>query len=250
MTEYAKFKVSELREFLETRGLETSGTKPVLVERLEESDLNMDSDKPVELDVEVEEPATKKQKVEDEPETTEANGSTEAVVEEEPESEEDEVPEILEEEEAKKLLTEMSHGDLLLLSQKLVADNLSSAALIEAYQKSQQNPEKCKVFVRGLPFGLTKEKFMEAYKTFGKVNEVIIIKDRNTQRSKGFGFVQFSKKKYAAKAIETKAVTIEGRETQCSRANPRGEQTSSGGRQQSSYGGGGGYSGGGGYGGG
>jgi SAP domain len=37
MTEFKKMKVQELRDELESRGLDTSGTKPVLLERLEEA---------------------------------------------------------------------------------------------------------------------------------------------------------------------------------------------------------------------
>ncbi|MDI3496098.1 MAG: hypothetical protein PWQ35_119 [Patescibacteria group bacterium] len=59
-----------------------------------------------------------------------------------------------------------------------------------------------KLFVGGLNFKTTEEALNEAFSKAGKVLSAIIIKDRMTQRSKGFGFVEMEDDAEADKAIE------------------------------------------------
>ena len=48
-----------------------------------------------------------------------------------------------------------------------------------------------KLFVGGLPFSMTEDELNDAFAAHGKVASAVIIKDRDTGRSKGFGFVEF-----------------------------------------------------------
>lgn len=48
-----------------------------------------------------------------------------------------------------------------------------------------------KLFVGGLPFATTDEELKEAFSEFGTVSSAKIITDRETGRSRGFGFVEF-----------------------------------------------------------
>lgn len=59
-----------------------------------------------------------------------------------------------------------------------------------------------KLFVGGLNFKTSEEGLSEAFSKAGKVLSAIIIKDRMTQRSKGFGFVEMENDEEADKAIE------------------------------------------------
>lgn len=49
-----------------------------------------------------------------------------------------------------------------------------------------------KIFVGGLSNNTTPEKLREYFSLFGTVTEAVIVKDTNTQRSRGFGFVTFA----------------------------------------------------------
>jgi len=49
-----------------------------------------------------------------------------------------------------------------------------------------------KMFVGNLSFGTTESDLREAFEQFGTVESVAIINDRETGRSKGFGFVEMS----------------------------------------------------------
>ena len=58
------------------------------------------------------------------------------------------------------------------------------------------------IYVGNLSYEVTEEDLKEAFKVFGEVNTVKIIKDNYTGRSKGFGFVEMSAKTEAQSAIE------------------------------------------------
>jgi RNA recognition motif-containing protein len=57
------------------------------------------------------------------------------------------------------------------------------------------------IFVSGLPFSLTREELERAFASFGNVTSARIIKDRETNRSRGFGFVEMDSDEAAHSAI-------------------------------------------------
>lgn len=59
-----------------------------------------------------------------------------------------------------------------------------------------------KIYVGNLPFSATNEALNELFAKFGQVDSAKIITDRDTGRSKGFGFVEMASGDDAAAAIE------------------------------------------------
>jgi hypothetical protein len=92
-----------------------------------------------------------------------------------------------------------------------------------------------KLYVGNLSFGVTSEDLQEHFAQAGTVESANVVEDRETGRSRGFGFVEMSSAEEAQAAIERNLVVNEAR--------PR-EEGGGGGR-----GGSGGYGGGGGRGG-
>ena len=90
------------------------------------------------------------------------------------------------------------------------------------------------------------------FATVGPVTEVLLMQDRVTGKSRGFGFVTMSTDQDAANAVtQFHGKTVEGRALTVNEARPREERSGGGGGGVArSYGGGGGYSYGGGGGGG
>jgi RNA recognition motif-containing protein len=106
------------------------------------------------------------------------------------------------------------------------------------------------LYVGNLPFSITEQELRDEFGKHGTVSRVQIIMDRETGRSRGFGFIEMADG--ADEAIERmNGATVKGRALTVNEARPR-EQRSGGDR--GGYGGGdrGGYGGGdrGGYGGG
>lgn len=85
--------------------------------------------------------------------------------------------------------------------------------------------EKNKLFIGSLPWSMTNETLKELFTQYGEISECIIINDRDTGRSKGFGFITFVKEEDAQKAIEMNGKEIEGRTIVVNFAKPREERT-------------------------
>lgn len=59
-----------------------------------------------------------------------------------------------------------------------------------------------KIFVGNLPFAVDNERLQEEFSQFGNVESAKIIMDRNSGRSRGYGFVEFSEEASAHTAVE------------------------------------------------
>ncbi|HEX8182696.1 MAG TPA: RNA-binding protein [Candidatus Saccharimonadales bacterium] len=59
-----------------------------------------------------------------------------------------------------------------------------------------------KLFVGSLPYSMTDDDLAELFKEFGEVASAKVIFDRETNRSKGFGFVEFNDDAAAKTAID------------------------------------------------
>jgi RNA recognition motif-containing protein len=57
------------------------------------------------------------------------------------------------------------------------------------------------IYVGNLSYEVTEEDLKEAFEVFGKVETVRVLKDKDTGRSKGFGFVEMSNNADAQSAI-------------------------------------------------
>ncbi len=114
-----------------------------------------------------------------------------------------------------------------------------------------------KLFVGGLSWNTTDEGLQGAFSRFGEIVEAKVITDRETNRSRGFGFVTFANDESAASAIsEMNESELDGRTIKVNEAEDKGFRTGGGGGggggggRGGSRGGGGGYKGGGSRGGG
>lgn len=59
-----------------------------------------------------------------------------------------------------------------------------------------------KIYVGNLPYQTTEQELETMFSEYGQVNSVAIIIDRQTGRSRGFGFVEMENEAKAAAAIE------------------------------------------------
>ncbi len=111
-----------------------------------------------------------------------------------------------------------------------------------------------KLYVGNLAYGLRDDDLQQAFAQFGTVTSAKVMMDRETGRSKGFGFVEMGSDAEAQAAINgMNGQALEGRALVVNEARPREERPGGfgGGGGRSGGGGGGGYGGGGGgYGGG
>ena len=115
------------------------------------------------------------------------------------------------------------------------------------------------IYVGNLSWSMTDDDLSNLFSQYGTVTSAKILKEKNTGRSKGFGFVEMEDDEAAKTAIATlNESEVQGRKLIVNESQPRpegggykksgGGGYGGGGRSGGGYGGGGGRSGGGGYG--
>ena len=89
-------------------------------------------------------------------------------------------------------------------------------------KKNNINIYERKMFVGGLHPSLTSDSLKNYFSEFGKIEKVIIMKDKLTGRSRGFGFIIFSEKETIDKILfNANCHFIYGKWIECKRAEPK-----------------------------
>lgn len=82
-----------------------------------------------------------------------------------------------------------------------------------------------KLFVGSLPWSVDDNKLRELFSQYGEVLKADVVKDRETGRSRGFGFVEMSDDKAADEAIKAlNGSDMDGRKIVVNEARPREER--------------------------
>jgi heterogeneous nuclear ribonucleoprotein A1/A3 len=124
-------------------------------------------------------------------------------------------PEISEAE-VRKYLEPLSREQLMSILTSLALN--SKPLLNEIKRVSDTDPSRCKLFVRELAWATTSETLKKIFERYGDIVEAVVIKDRNTGRSRGFGFVTYKDASSAERALQEPAKEIDGRMSQCNLA--------------------------------
>lgn len=89
-----------------------------------------------------------------------------------------------------------------------------------------------KLYVGNLPFDATADDLIQAFSEYGTVSQAQIVMDRDTGRSRGFGFVEMSEG--GDNAISTlNGADMQGRTLTVNEARPREDRPRSGGGSRS-----------------
>jgi cold-inducible RNA-binding protein len=100
-----------------------------------------------------------------------------------------------------------------------------------------------KLFVGNFPFNTTEADLQALFAPYGNIDSVTVVTDRQTGRSRGFGFVEMSDRGEAEKAVEAlNGKDFSGRTLNVNEARPkadnggfRGGRHGGGGRNQDDY---------------
>ena len=86
------------------------------------------------------------------------------------------------------------------------------------------------IFVGNLSFNTTEDELRQLFETYGQVDRVSILTDRETGRSRGFGFVEMTNAEEGEKAIAgLNGSQFGGRTVNVNEARPKAERAGSGG---------------------
>jgi len=97
------------------------------------------------------------------------------------------------------------------------------------------------IFVGNLDFNTSEDELRQLFQAYGQVDRVSIMTDRDTGRSRGFGFVEMANAEEGEKAIAAlNGNQVGGRTLNVNEARPKVERGGGGGRDRGGRGGGGG----------
>uniref|UniRef100_A0AC35UI33 RRM domain-containing protein n=1 Tax=Rhabditophanes sp. KR3021 TaxID=114890 RepID=A0AC35UI33_9BILA len=98
------------------------------------------------------------------------------------------------------------------------SDNLISSAAAAAIAKSTEHTVHgskdttfTKIFVGGLPYSTTNQNLYDYFEVFGTIEEAVVITDRASQKSRGYGFVTMRDRPSAERACQDANPIIDGR---------------------------------------
>jgi len=89
-----------------------------------------------------------------------------------------------------------------------------------AIPKRDMDNHAKKIFVGGIPISLSNAEFRKYFEEFGRVLETQVMTDRESGRSRGFGFVTYEDERMADKVLRT-VHTIHGKPVEVKRAEPK-----------------------------
>ncbi len=83
-----------------------------------------------------------------------------------------------------------------------------------------------RLYVGNLPYQMTDAELESTFAQVGDVVDAVVVMDRDTGRSKGFGFVEMADEKLAEAAIQQlNGTEIGGRSIRVAEANPRPDRS-------------------------
>jgi len=85
------------------------------------------------------------------------------------------------------------------------------------------------IYVGNLPYNITEDELRDAFSPFGRVTRASIVIDRETNRSKGFGFIEMSDNAEGEAAINALNETdLKGCNIKVNEARPRADRNDRG----------------------
>ncbi|GAB2291145.1 hypothetical protein Dimus_025402 [Dionaea muscipula] len=85
-------------------------------------------------------------------------------------------------------------------------------------QRQYYDTTYTKIFVGGLAWETQRDTMRSYFEQFGEILEAVVINDKNTGRSKGYGFVTFKEPEAALRACQNPSPVIDGRRANCNLA--------------------------------
>ncbi|KAL2346505.1 hypothetical protein Fmac_000505 [Flemingia macrophylla] len=86
---------------------------------------------------------------------------------------------------------------------------------------SDNNVRTKKIFVGGLPAGISEEEFKKYFERFGRITDVVVMQDSVTHRPRGFGFITFDSEESVQNVMVKSFHDLNGRQVEVKRAVPK-----------------------------
>ncbi|KAL7249662.1 hypothetical protein ACSBR1_011782 [Camellia fascicularis] len=114
-------------------------------------------------------------------------------------------------EDARKIFEPFTHSQLLEIALNAVVSHPDVLSAVRSI--ADRDPSQRKLFIRGLGWDTTTEKLRSLFSGYGDLEEAVVILDKATGKSKGYGFVTFKHVDGALLALKEPSKKIDGRMT-------------------------------------
>ncbi|XP_057952347.1 UBP1-associated protein 2C [Malania oleifera] len=114
-------------------------------------------------------------------------------------------------EDARKIIEPFTHEQLIEIVQNAAVRHLDVLDAVRSI--ADRDPTQRKLFIRGLGWDTTTENLRNLFSTYGDLEEAVVILDKVTGKSKGYGFVTFKHVDGALLALKEPSKKIDGRMT-------------------------------------
>lgn len=119
---------------------------------------------------------------------------------------------------------------------KIVDVKLCNPRLAAQQRTNKQKTDNCKVFVGGLPHGVTDDEIKNFFSRYGTVKEFKMMYDENKQRPRGFGFITFDAEESANQVLQEHYIQFNGKQIEVKpQIHNLKQQMGGGHHQQQSY---------------
>lgn len=89
-------------------------------------------------------------------------------------------------------------------------------------QESNEEPEQFrKLFIGGLDYNTTEDTLRAHFEAWGEIVDCVVMRDPQSKKSRGFGFITYSKASMVDDAQNARPHKVDGREVEPKRAVPR-----------------------------
>jgi RNA recognition motif-containing protein len=107
------------------------------------------------------------------------------------------------------------------------------------FPRNTKEQVRMRIYVGNLPYTTTEESLREAFEQYGAVESATVVRDGDTGRSRGFGFVEMNSTEEAQAAIDgLNGTELDGRALTVNEARPQQQRRPGGGGGGGSRGGG------------
>lgn len=106
---------------------------------------------------------------------------------------------------------------------KSLQGSLGSSLMVEENDEQRFTYNAKKIFVGGLPHGLTDQEFRQYFAQYGEIEDCVVMYDRATGKPRGFGFITYKDERSIDAVLRDKfRHKIQNKWVECKRATPKG----------------------------
>eukprot|EP01083_Nonionella_stella_P190140 704340_1 len=114
---------------------------------------------------------------------------------------------------------DQSEYDIFSFTNKTITKPKTKQELNTIMSAEREKANDRRLYIKSLAWKTNDNSLAKVFKKYGELEEAVVIKDKRTHKSKGFGFVTFKSYASAQAAVSQDDIRVDGRKIQCNYAD-------------------------------